>query len=31
MRVRYIVKKDYTDNERKILSLCRELDEAYQI
>lgn len=31
MKISYSHKKDYTANEKRILSICRELDEAYKI
>lgn len=31
MKLTYIQKKEYTQNEQRMINLCKELDEAYEI
>ena len=31
MKITYIQKKEYTENEQKMISFCKEIDEAYRI
>ena len=31
MKLTYQQKKEYTDNEQKMINLCKEIDEAYKL